>query len=229
MADNTILNLGSGGDTIATDDISGVKYQRVKLIHGADGVNDGDVSEVNPFPVTLQHNHQAYRMFVPSQAVGANKVYFDLFNATGSGKIMKVKSVRPVKNGSISVTGTLSVQLFMTRTTSIGTGGTANTIDGTSLTALTICEFDLSNAALPAQITARLTPTGGATGGAIVGERHIFPEETNGATYEAQDFMFDIGVDTQDFIVRENTGIRVVQGTVASVGNIGFDVIFELE
>jgi hypothetical protein len=229
MADNTILNLGSGGDTIATDDISGVKYQRVKLIHGADGVNDGDVSETNPYPVTLQHTHQAYRMFVPNQAVGANKVYFDLFNATGSGKIMKVKSVRPVKNGSVAVTGALSVQLFMTRTTSVGTGGTTNTIDGTSLTALTICEFDLSNAALPAQVTARLTPTGGATAGAIVGERHIFPEETNGATYEAQDFMFDIGVDTQDFIVRENTGIRVVQGTVASVGNIGFDVIFELE
>lgn len=229
MADNTILNLGSGGDTIATDDIGGVKFQRVKLIHGADGVNDGDVSEVNPFPVTLQHNHQAYRMFVPSQAVGANKVYFDLFNATGSGKIMKVKSVRPIKNGSVAVTGNLSIQLFMTRTTSIGTGGTVNTTEGTSLTALTICDFDLNNAALPAQITARLSPTGGANGGAIVSERHIFPEETNGATYEAQDFLFDIGVDTQDFIVRENTGIRVVQGSVASVGNIGFDVIFELE
>lgn len=37
MADNTVLNAGSGGDTIATDDISGVKYQRVKLALGADG------------------------------------------------------------------------------------------------------------------------------------------------------------------------------------------------
>lgn len=38
MADNTLLNSGTGGDTIATDDISGVKYQRVKLSLGADGV-----------------------------------------------------------------------------------------------------------------------------------------------------------------------------------------------
>lgn len=37
MADNTTLNTGSGGDVIATDDIAGVKYQRVKLSLGADG------------------------------------------------------------------------------------------------------------------------------------------------------------------------------------------------
>lgn len=37
MADNTTLNAGSGGDVIASDDIAGVKYQRVKLSVGADG------------------------------------------------------------------------------------------------------------------------------------------------------------------------------------------------
>lgn len=50
--DNTTLNTGSGGDVIASDDISGVKYQRVKLVEGADGVNDGDISSANPLPVT---------------------------------------------------------------------------------------------------------------------------------------------------------------------------------
>lgn len=35
MADNTELNLGSGGDVIATDDIGGVKYQIVKMTYGA--------------------------------------------------------------------------------------------------------------------------------------------------------------------------------------------------
>lgn len=51
MADNTALNSMTGGDTIGADDISGVKYQRVKLIEGADGANDGDVSSANPLPV----------------------------------------------------------------------------------------------------------------------------------------------------------------------------------
>lgn len=51
MADNTLLNAGTGGDTIASDDISGIKFQRIKLIYGADGVNSGDVSSANPLPV----------------------------------------------------------------------------------------------------------------------------------------------------------------------------------
>lgn len=56
MADNTQLPVPStSGDVIATDDIGGVKYQRVKLIHGAEGVNDGDVSSVNPLPMTASN------------------------------------------------------------------------------------------------------------------------------------------------------------------------------
>ena len=53
MADDTTLNPGVGGDDIATDDIGGVKYQRVKLTMGADGVNDLDVADSNPMPVKL--------------------------------------------------------------------------------------------------------------------------------------------------------------------------------
>ena len=53
MADNTVLNEGSGGNTFASDDIGGVHYQRIKVTVGADGVNDGDVSTANPMPVTV--------------------------------------------------------------------------------------------------------------------------------------------------------------------------------
>lgn len=53
MADNTTLNAGSGGDVIASDDIAGVKFQRIKLVHGINGVNDGDVSSANPLPTFI--------------------------------------------------------------------------------------------------------------------------------------------------------------------------------
>lgn len=53
MADNTQLSAAVGsGDTIAADDISSVKYQRVKITLGADGVNDGDVASGNAMPVS---------------------------------------------------------------------------------------------------------------------------------------------------------------------------------
>lgn len=60
MADNTTLNPGTLGDVIATDDISGVKFQRVKLVHGADGVNAGDVSSTNGLPSLVNGDPVAY-------------------------------------------------------------------------------------------------------------------------------------------------------------------------
>lgn len=51
MADNIELNAGSGGATLATDDLAGVHYQVVKLAVGADGVADF-VSNSAPIPVS---------------------------------------------------------------------------------------------------------------------------------------------------------------------------------
>jgi hypothetical protein len=53
MADNITAkaNTGSGVEVLAADDIGGVLYPRTKLVIGADGVNDGDVSSANPMPV----------------------------------------------------------------------------------------------------------------------------------------------------------------------------------
>lgn len=54
MADNTTLNAATeaGGDLISTDDVGGgVKVQRVKVQHGADGTAS-DVSAASPLPVS---------------------------------------------------------------------------------------------------------------------------------------------------------------------------------
>lgn len=54
MADGTTLNRGTGGDTIAADEISGKKYQRIKLGFGADGTYTGDTSSTNRFPMAAR-------------------------------------------------------------------------------------------------------------------------------------------------------------------------------
>lgn len=55
MPDNVLISAQvdneSAQATVAADEIGGAQYQRVKLIHGADGANDGDVSSANPLPV----------------------------------------------------------------------------------------------------------------------------------------------------------------------------------
>jgi len=163
-----------------------------------------------------------FRLFVPKQAVGANLVYFDLFNAAGTGESLFVKSVRPVVSGAAAVTGVLGVDLLLTRTTAVGTGGTAATAEGTDTTACTI-SANASGVALHASITARLTPSGGATAGAVIAWDTVFTEETTG-TYASSLSLVDRDLPV---IVHPGSGIRVVQGAVASVGNIGFNVTFQ--
>lgn len=51
MADNILLNVGVGGDSVAADDIGGIKHELVKLEFGADGVATM-VDAANPLPVT---------------------------------------------------------------------------------------------------------------------------------------------------------------------------------
>jgi hypothetical protein len=67
MADNTTLNPGAGGDVIASDDVSGVKYQRVKSCFGADGAAT-DVSNAAPMPTFDRHDGRTLLQFYATGA-----------------------------------------------------------------------------------------------------------------------------------------------------------------
>jgi hypothetical protein len=92
MADNTVINPGTNGDVIATDEIGGVKHQRVKITLGRDGVNDGDVSKLNPIPI-VSNMDAFYRMRVSnpktifdSKQVDNNQpLFWDDQETSGSG------------------------------------------------------------------------------------------------------------------------------------------------
>jgi hypothetical protein len=66
VADNVGYTPGTG-ETIATDDIAGVQYQRVKPVWGTDGVAQ-DVNNTTPLPVTgaqeLMEAIEAMRMAI---------------------------------------------------------------------------------------------------------------------------------------------------------------------
>ena len=213
-ANDSILVTPGTGATVATQLVNGKEYQVVCIADDA-----GQIEGSNP----------RYRLVIPGQAVGANKVYCDLFNATGSGKVIKILSVFVYPDIDTAVTGVVGVEVALTRTTAVGTGGTAAVNDGTTLTAATISRFDTSDAVVPAQITARSAPAGGATAGAYLGSRFVFTEETNaGSSISASQGADIIRNEGAKLIVRENSGVRVVQGTVASVGNIAIEINFAL-
>lgn len=101
MADNTVLPVGSGGVTIATDDIGGVKYQRIKLIHGADNVNAGDVAAANPLPMadtdaefglsvgvtSLRDKVMAQRYTILADSIADGLASFWTFTTSGTGSV----------------------------------------------------------------------------------------------------------------------------------------------
>src|SRR5210317_21760 len=109
---------------------------------------------------------QIWRLLVPDQAVGAGTDYFDLFNASSAtantGKRIIVSSVKPIVVGDVAVTGAVAANLHLHKTTAVGTGGTTATLQGASNTAATISSVTPAPGGLPAGITARITPTGGA-------------------------------------------------------------------
>lgn len=178
---------------------------------------------VNPGACLHAPTNPLYRIFVPASAAGANKYYFDLFNEVASGLNLEFLHVEPVVSGAAAVTGTLAVDLFLMRTTAVGTGGTAATYEGTVTTAMTISGVNGSDPLTAPQISGRFAPSGGATAGAVLSWTSLFSEETNAGTYTpSEDLAQDAG---GVILVRPGTGVKVRQGSVASVGNIGFNII----
>lgn len=213
QANDSVLVTPGSGATIATHLANSKEHQAVVLARP-----DGHLYDADPI----------YRLLIPGSAVGANKVHADLFNATGSGKTMRVLSAFCFPDIDTAVTGTLGVEMALTRTTAVGTGGTAATADGTSISAATFIKMDTTNAALPAGITARAAPGGGATAGAWLGTRWVFTEETNaGSAISASQGAEFIRNEGASLIIRENEGLRFVQGAVASVGTLSFEITFE--
>jgi len=173
--------------------------------------------------------HQVWRLMIPDGAVGASEDYFDLFNATSgtvnTGGRIVVSSVKVVVVGDVLVTGLVGLNLHLHKTTAVGTTGTAATTQGVSNTAATFSTVTPDAGALPSGITARLKPGGGATIGAWIGQIAVFTEETSAATY------YEKYLHTRDqecIVLNQGEGLKVIQGTVASVGSVGFIVEFGL-
>lgn len=99
MADNVPITPGAGAP-IATDDIGGSHYQRIKMIHGPDGVTDGDVAKTNPLPIRagVSLTRDFLMAFITVSASGFNVVI-----ATDGTKTIKVLGWAFKVGGAVSV------------------------------------------------------------------------------------------------------------------------------
>lgn len=222
-ADNLGYTAGSGA-SIASDDIGGVHYQRIKPQVGADG-SAADVSKTNPLPVAAWPSGPVYAFVVPNQVhvASASNPAWDLWNADGA-LIVRVISIRQIPDIVTAVTG-VSISWLLERSTNVGTGGTA----------LTAWLPDTSDTALDADITCRSKPAGGAAAGTDLFPFALSSEETNAGTMQiasmgglelvpASLVMMNKGI-----VLRPSQGIRMTQVTSSSVGNTAWVITFTVE
>ena len=76
MADNVTFQTNRAATppnntVVATDDVGGVAYQRIKLVHGEDGSVDGDVSDVLPLPTIARS-----RPYIKMEYSSNDLIYF---------------------------------------------------------------------------------------------------------------------------------------------------------
>jgi hypothetical protein len=108
MTDNTTLNAGSGGDVIASDDIAGIKHQRVKLEYGGDG-SATEVQASAPLPVALRDSSktlvQLYATGVASGATGVETaIALIKAGCTGAAPAAGANSITPATGKRFRVT-----------------------------------------------------------------------------------------------------------------------------
>lgn len=203
MADNTTLNAGTGGDVIASDDIAGVKYQRVKVTFGADGAA-ADVEATAPLPVSLTDGTDAAlvtasgALTVDGSAVTQPVSAASLPLPTGAATAAKQPALGTAGTASADV---LSVQGIASMTALVVDGsGVTQPVSNAGLTALngaiagTEVQVDIVGA-LPAGTNAigKLAANSGvdigdvdvasiAAGSNLIGRVNIDPQTGNGLT-----------------------------------------------
>ena len=159
---------------------------------------------------------ESYYTSALASVAAANKRHLAIFNASGSGKVLKVYRIRVSGAPTAAVTG-LVIPLIAVRITTAPTGGSAGTIN----------KADTAEAAPPAQVTVMTAATGGATEEAnAFGIATVTGEEAQGASAAT---LYDAVIDgLKPLVCAEGQGILVKQGALASAGAVNIVAWFSL-
>jgi len=204
QANDSVLVTPGSGATIATHLVNSKEHQ-VVMLAGAQGNIYGTADTF----IAATGNS--------ANVAAARTTHFDLFNASGSGKILEVVGLLIIPTLT-AVTG-IGMTWELIKTSAVGTGGTA----------VTPRAMDSANAALPAGITARSKPTGGATTNFVLSYPNTSSEETSpyaGMASILNHLAMTTMLDVQPLTLREGEGIKLDQTTNSAVGSTNIQVVF---
>jgi len=206
QANDSILVTPGSGATVATHLANSKEHQVVIL-----ATPDGHLYGSEPTYIYATGNS--------ANVAAARTTHFDLFNAAGSGVEIEIFGIYIIPTLA-AVTG-VGLTWEIARSTSVGTGGTTKTA----------APMDTSNAAVPAQVTARSKPTGGATISTVITYPNTSSEETTpyaGMASQLNHLAFlgnGAAGPLQPLILAEGQGIKIDQTTSSAVGSTNIVVV----
>lgn len=203
LAGDSILVTPGTGATVATETVAGKEHQVVMLAHAS-----GHIKGTIP----------TYYYWSTYDAGAQNEILIDIFNAAGSGVVLKIRKMYIHHNQSVVVGVPFLYDVI--RTTTVGTGGTL----------ITGAKVDSANAAIPAQVTCRHAAAGGAASGSTLFGLAVDTEETRSGTAMAPmiNWMPE-GDDVQELVLREGEGVKVIQTTASTVGVMACLLVVTME
>lgn len=204
QANDSITVTPGSGATVATHTVNSKEHQ-VVMLAGQRG-NIWGSADTYIVDTALSANVAA-----------ARTTHFDLFNATGSGVVLELIGIYIIPSLT-AVTG-IGLTWEIIKTSAVGTGGTT----------LTPRAFDSTMTSLPAGVTARSKPTGGATTNFIWTYASTSSEETTpyaGMASVLNHLGFGASPDIAALVLNENEGIKVDQTTNSAVGSTNIRLVF---
>lgn len=147
-------------------------------------------------------------------ASAASKDYINVFNASGSGKVLRILRISATVDSQAAVTG-LQPGFTVSRYTT----------DGATCTSITPVGLDTNNPSLPSQVTAKTNCTTDPTGLTNLFRLSLYADETQQAT---RDMFISAGLG-QTVTLREGQGITLISGGTAPAGVISISIFFTLD
>lgn len=201
----------SDASVIATHTVSGKEYP-VGMTADDDGHIHGSA--------------EAWSVYLGPRATTTTAIdYVEIFNASGSGKLIRLRGIYAIIINTAASALTTSYTFDVFRTSAVGTGGTAAAASATkpAAGAATIYPWDTSNTALPAQITARALATGGATASQFLFDMSLYAEETQPTTMIGASFNWLPEMPrAQAYMIREGQGVKIRQLTATASTGVAF-------
>ena len=226
LANDAILATAGSGATLATHSPGGSNTTEYPVVMPAN--SGGFIGETMP----------TYGLNIPQIGCAVNSYHWELFNHPSSGKTVTLRGLWPIPGLDVGNVLFNPERYAFYRTTAVGSGGTAATLESTTTTLANFFRLNPGDASLSSHISARTKLTS-ITTGAFLFQAYV----SSLCSVRTPEFLeamhwnqFLQGINCipqrefgQELTIPPGQGLTVREGSVVGVGTLGWLMEFTLD